>query len=60
MTKSFSSSIVGTSSDTECIICGKEYEKGDKITILECEHKFHKECINKWLNEGKNICPMCK
>ena len=41
-----------------CIICFDE-EKIDDIVLLECEHKFHLQCINNWI-KVKNECPLCK
>ncbi|CAI9757807.1 unnamed protein product [Fraxinus pennsylvanica] len=42
-----------------CGICLDEYIEGQNIGELDCEHKFHHDCIRKWLMQ-KNICPMCK
>lgn len=27
--------------------------------ILQCLHRFHKECVSTWF-ERKNTCPICK
>ena len=43
----------------QCVICMDEYEKGDERTMLPCWHGFHKECVNRWLN-NKGCCPVCK
>ncbi|KAJ0715300.1 putative transcription factor C2H2 family [Helianthus annuus] len=42
-----------------CSICLCEYEKNEKMGRLECGHRFHAECIRRWLL-SKNICPMCR
>ncbi|KAJ0712921.1 putative transcription factor C2H2 family [Helianthus annuus] len=42
-----------------CSICLCEYEKKEKMGRLECGHRFHAECIRRWLL-SKNICPMCR
>ena len=43
----------------KCVICLDDYNHNHNIGKLECEHKFHRECIEKWLIE-KTICPLCK
>ena len=32
-----------------CTVCLDEYNEGDEIRELECEHAFHKTCIDEWL-----------
>ncbi|KAM0005013.1 putative transcription factor C2H2 family [Helianthus debilis subsp. tardiflorus] len=39
-----------------CCICLGDYEKKEKIGRLECGHRFHAECIKRWLL-SKNVCP---
>ena len=42
-----------------CVICISEYEKNEKIrTLTNCNHNFHKNCIDKWL-KSKGKCPLC-
>ena len=42
-----------------CSICIDNYEDGNIITTLACNHSFHTECLKKWLKR-KNECPCCK
>ncbi|KAM6980582.1 E3 ubiquitin-protein ligase RNF128a [Aplochiton taeniatus] len=42
-----------------CAICIDSYRAGDVVTVLTCDHFFHKACIEPWLLE-KRTCPMCK
>lgn len=32
-----------------CSICYEEYAQHEKLMALTCTHKFHKACIQKWL-----------
>lgn len=49
-----------TSSDVHmCAVCIESYKVGDVVTVLTCDHIFHKACIEPWLLE-KRTCPMCK
>ena len=41
----------------KCSICMSNIE--DKCYITPCNHKYHKECIDKW-KERNNTCPMCR
>jgi hypothetical protein len=27
---------------------------------LQCEHVYHKFCINKWIARGCSSCPICR
>ncbi|KAK8947379.1 E3 ubiquitin ligase BIG BROTHER-related [Platanthera zijinensis] len=42
----------------QCVICRLDFEDGDSLVVLSCKHKYHTECINKWLQINK-ICPVC-
>ena len=52
----------------ECAICDLEMQTTDSRT-LDCAHRFHKECIESWLNAHEReihmeygysmVCPMC-
>jgi 3-dehydroquinate dehydratase len=39
----------------ECVICYSNKTNN----ILNCNHKFCSDCINKWI-EHNNSCPMCR
>ncbi|KAK8597911.1 hypothetical protein V6N13_095305 [Hibiscus sabdariffa] len=44
----------------QCHICLAEYEEGDKIRVLPCQHEFHMACVDKWLKEIHGVCPLCR
>ncbi|KAI9089134.1 hypothetical protein K1719_029413 [Acacia pycnantha] len=41
-----------------CCICQENYADGEDIGVLDCGHKFHSDCVKKWLRT-KNTCPIC-
>jgi len=41
-----------------CVICQVEYEDGEALVALQCEHPYHADCISKWL-QIKKVCPIC-
>jgi len=43
----------------KCVICLDDYDDDNNVGKLECEHKYHQKCIERWLME-KTICPLCK
>ncbi|CAL0322244.1 unnamed protein product [Lupinus luteus] len=45
--------------DKKCTICQEEYEGGEELGRLNCEHSYHFQCIKQWLVH-KNFCPVCK
>jgi len=47
-------------SDRECPICINDFQRGDIVRRLpECDHVFHKSCIDLWLLRSAD-CPLCK
>ena len=46
------------STQSECTICLLQYTEETKKTT-ECQHIFHQECIDRWLQEN-NSCPLCR
>ena len=60
-TKSFSSSELGVGEPVpECNICISEYENGDRLRILQCMHKFHARCIDRWLTVSDRPSLFCQ
>ena len=48
-------------SSEECIFCFEEISKFD-IAVLNCPHKYHLHCIQKWNKTSKDftkVCPQC-
>lgn len=43
-----------------CNICMDEYNIGDTLVILPCDHDFHIDCIKNWLCNEKVTCPNCR
>jgi hypothetical protein len=43
-----------------CNICCEDYITGQyKRTLPNCNHIFHKKCVDKWL-KSKSNCPICR
>ncbi|XP_015932409.1 uncharacterized protein LOC107458715 [Arachis duranensis] len=50
----------GGSDAEQCYICLAEYEEGDQIRVLPCNHEYHMSCVDKWLKEIHGVCPLCR
>ena len=42
-----------------CAICLTEFRPRDKVRYFRCNHTFHQQCIDQWL-ESKRTCPICR
>ncbi|KAL2491857.1 E3 ubiquitin-protein ligase ATL6 [Abeliophyllum distichum] len=44
----------------ECAVCLNEFEDNETIRLIpKCDHVFHAECIDAWL-ESHVTCPVCR
>jgi E3 ubiquitin-protein ligase RHA2 len=51
--------------EVECCICCDKVKPNEYIRELNCNHTFHKKCIDKWLKctmkERETVnCPICR
>ncbi|KAL3381995.1 hypothetical protein AABB24_001867 [Solanum stoloniferum] len=47
--------------DETCSICLVEFEKEHVVCQLpRCNHVFHMDCIEKWLERCQFTCPLCR
>lgn len=44
--------------DPTCCICLCEYERGEKLVQLPCDHVYHSDCIDSWCQSHVR-CPLC-
>lgn len=58
-TKEVDDEMLSSEEKPKCVICVDEMVKGEKATILPCNHLFHGECVTIWLKQH-NTCPVCR
>ncbi len=50
--------------DDECAICTEKFQLREELTVYDCKHGFHTNCIEKGLevqeNKLKTECPTCR
>ena len=46
--------------EEKCSICMSEMEEGEVVSTLKCNHKYHKECVEEYLSQHSNKCPICR
>jgi len=42
-----------------CMVCLCDFETGDEVKRLPCNHTFHSACVSEWLRRSCE-CPICK
>ncbi|KAF8399486.1 hypothetical protein HHK36_015352 [Tetracentron sinense] len=45
--------------DGDCAICLEDWEIGGEARVMPCKHRYHTNCIEKWL-EIHGSCPVCR
>uniref|UniRef100_A0A7S0ZXP2 RING-type domain-containing protein n=1 Tax=Noctiluca scintillans TaxID=2966 RepID=A0A7S0ZXP2_NOCSC len=43
----------------ECSICFGAFTEGEYLRKLHCSHHFHQHCVDEWLLQHQNKCPLC-
>jgi len=51
--------VVLPESNEICSICLQVFNENEILLRLPCQHKFHNNCINTWLNNNQS-CPLCR
>ncbi|CAI9282411.1 unnamed protein product [Lactuca saligna] len=48
--------------DKSCCVCLLRLEKArdEERRVLACGHEFHKVCVDKWFDECRKTCPVCR
>jgi hypothetical protein len=41
-----------------CSICTEDFNVGEDVRVLPCNHKFHPPCIDPWLVNVSGTCPL--
>jgi len=50
-----------TSNGERCCVCLEAWAVGAETKSLRgCRHTFHAACIDRWLTEERNACPVCR
>ncbi|KAF8260990.1 hypothetical protein EI94DRAFT_840772 [Lactarius quietus] len=40
-----------------CLICREDYDPEVDLRLLAYRHVFHRDCVERWLETGRNNCP---
>ncbi|XP_054824847.1 uncharacterized protein LOC129322574 [Prosopis cineraria] len=46
--------------EVDCAVCLSKIGEGDEISVLRCEHVFHRLCLNQWIGFSNFTCPLCR
>jgi len=51
---------VGTIPNTSCSVCLYDFAEEEDVRGLQCGHWFHQNCVDNWLVNHRNSCPLCR
>ncbi|TQW00517.1 hypothetical protein V2A60_001596 [Cordyceps javanica] len=43
-----------------CSICTDDFNVGEDVRVLPCNHQFHPSCVDPWLVNVSGTCPLCR
>ncbi|KAG5937345.1 hypothetical protein E4U53_000022 [Claviceps sorghi] len=43
-----------------CCICTEDFQVGENVRVLPCNHQFHPHCVDPWLINVSGTCPLCR
>lgn len=46
--------------EVDCPICLENFKQNEYYRKLDCNHCFHKRCIDRWFKKDHSECPMCR
>jgi len=49
----------GGLAQNQCSVCLEHFKSGEELRMLPCMHRYHKDCIDRWLARSP-ACPVCK
>ncbi|KAK4700800.1 hypothetical protein P7C70_g5444, partial [Phenoliferia sp. Uapishka_3] len=49
----------GLEKEERCPVCLGDYEDTDDLTLTQCAHFFHSECLSAWFKASPG-CPVCR
>eukprot|EP00931_Biecheleriopsis_adriatica_P087511 TRINITY_DN61976_c0_g1_i1.p1 TRINITY_DN61976_c0_g1~~TRINITY_DN61976_c0_g1_i1.p1 ORF type:complete len:493 (-),score=68.29 TRINITY_DN61976_c0_g1_i1:143-1447(-) len=58
-TGTYRKTLAATDDQCECSVCLSPFEEGDSLRTLQCNHRFHLHCVDRWLSQSGQ-CPVCK
>ena len=47
-----------TTSNIDCAVCQEQFQDGENVRRLPCNHQFHTACVDPWLHMHAR-CPLC-
>ncbi|CAK7334493.1 unnamed protein product [Dovyalis caffra] len=59
-TISYSEKLMRQQDSMECAVCLSEFSEGERVRKLKCKHTYHKDCLDRWLQQCLATCPLCR